>query len=83
MIKTIFEEKYDEGFAVGVAEGEIRGEARNGRNMLLAFLREKFNKIPKDVETAIRKMTDSTAMESWAQHAATCQTMNEFAKAIR
>jgi len=87
MIKTIFEEKYDEGFAVGIAEGEARGEARGevrkGQNMLLTFLRAKFHKVPKDVENAIRKMTDSTAMESWAQHAATCQSIAEFAKAIR
>jgi len=91
MIRTIFEEKYDEGFAVGIAEGEAKGKAegtaegevRKGRNMLLAFLRAKFHKIPKDVENTIRKMTDSTAMESWAQHAASCQSMAEFAKAIR
>jgi hypothetical protein len=83
MIKGIFEETYDEGVAVGKAEGVAEGEAKAGRNMVLTFLRAKFSRVPKEVERAIRAMNDPTALESWAAHAATCQTMDEFARALR
>jgi hypothetical protein len=75
MIKTIFEETYDEG----VAEGEVKA----GRNAVLAVLRAKFSRVPKEVEKSIRAMNDPTALESWAAHAATCQTMDEFTRALR
>ena len=71
MIKTIFEEKIDEG------------KAEAGRNMVLVVLRAKFKKVPKEVEKAILAMNDPTALESWAAHAATCQSMDEFADALK
>jgi len=75
MIKSIFDETFD----AGVAVGETRGEAK----MLLKILQARFRRIPKDVEKLIQSMTDSVALDSWAQHAATCQSMDEFANAIR
>ena len=79
MIKSIFDEEFDAGVAVGEARGEARGEAK----MLLKILRARFQQVPKNVEKLIQSMTDSVALDSWAQHAATCQSINEFAKAIR
>jgi len=79
MIKTIFEEKYDEGVAFGKAEGK----AETGREILLKILRKRFNKVPRDVENTIRKMTDPVALDSWAEHALDCQSMTEFAQAVR
>ena len=67
MIKTIFEER------------EAIGETR----AVLAVLRARFTKVPKGIETAVRKMTDSTALESLAAHAATCQSLDEFAKSLK
>ena len=75
MIKSIFDEKYDTGFADG------RVEQR--KDTLLKILRKKFSKVPRDVENTIRKMTDPVSLDSWAEHAAICQSMNEFAEAIR
>ena len=75
MIKTIFEEKYDEGVAMGKAEAE--------RNMVLTFLRAKFKRVPKEVEKAILAISDPIALESWAAQAATCRSMDEFAEALK
>jgi hypothetical protein len=50
-----------------------------GRNMLLAFLRGKFNKVPKDIERAINQMNDPIALESLAARTANCKTLDEFA----
>ena len=75
MIKSIFDEKYDAGV--------MEGEAQRGRSVLLAILRKKFNRIPKEVERAIQKMNDPISLESWAVQAATCQSMDEFAEMLR
>ncbi len=50
--------------------------------MVLTVLRARFNQVPQEVEEAIRKITDPTALDSWASHAATCNTLEEFEKAI-
>jgi len=68
-----------EGKAEGAAEGEARGEARGA---VLTLLRTKFKTVPKATEDAIRSMTDLTALESLAIHAETCQSLEEFEKAI-
>jgi len=79
VIRTIFEEKYD----IGYSEGKTDGKAEQGKNTLLKILRARFHKVPRDVEKLIKSMTDPVALDSWAVHAATCQSMNEFAEAIR
>jgi hypothetical protein len=79
MIKSCFDELRDEGIAIGEERSEIKWKA----DMLLKVLRGKFNKVPKEVEKAIRQMTDPIALESWAIHAATCQSMDEFAEALK
>ena len=79
MIKSIFDVKFDEGVAAGKAEGE----ATKGKSILLKILRARFHRVPRDVEKLIKSMTDPVALDSWAVHAATCQSMNEFAEAIR
>jgi hypothetical protein len=75
MIKSIFDEKVDEGIAIGAVMGKAE--------TVLAILRARFNRVPKEVEGAIRQMNDLIALESWAVQAATCQSMDEFAKALR
>ena len=75
MMKTIFDAKYDEGVADGKSE--------LGRNMVLTVLRAKFKRVPREVEKTIRAISDPIALESWAAQAATCQSMEEFAEALR
>jgi hypothetical protein len=58
-------------------------KAEGGRNMVLAVLRARFKRVPKDVEKAILAISDLIALESWAAQAATCDTLDEFAEALR
>jgi hypothetical protein len=67
MIKTIFEEKVDEG------KTEI------GREIILESLREKFGKVPKNIERAINQMNDPIALKSLAVRTSNCKTLAEFA----
>ena len=71
MIKSIFDEKYDVGFADGKAE--------LGRNMVLTALRTKFGKVPKGLEKGVLGMSDPIALESLLAQAIQCNTLNEFA----
>ena len=65
---------------IGETRGEARGEARG---TVLAFLRARFKSVPKDIEEAVRRMMDLTALESLAVHAETCQSLDEFAEALQ
>ncbi|MCL2306426.1 MAG: hypothetical protein FWC43_13875 [Planctomycetaceae bacterium] len=83
-LDAFFTEKYGAPWiAEGEARGEAKGEVKKGREMLLKILRKRFNKVPKDVESIICKMSDPVALDSWAEHALDCQSMTDFAQAIR
>jgi hypothetical protein len=73
----------DEWRAKGIAIGEARGEARGRAVTLLNILRARFNRVPKETERTILAMSDPIALDSWAVHAATCQSMDEFISALR
>jgi len=79
MMKTIFEEQQD----IGEARGEARGEAKGKAESVLTVLRTRFDRVPKGVERAIRQMTDPVALDSWTAQAASCQSMREFAEAVK
>lgn len=64
-----------EGVAIGIAQGKA--------DIVLTLLRNKFTKVPKRIENAIRSMTDPTALESLAVHVLHCQSLEEFEKALR
>jgi len=81
MIKSIFDETFDAGFAAGEARGATKWKAEQSKGTLLKILRARFKRVPRDVENTISKMTDPVALDSWAVHAATCESMNEFATA--
>ena len=68
-----------------MAEEYVKNElkAEQGKGTLLKILRARFKRVPRDVENAISKMTDPVALDSWAVHAATCESMDEFAQSIR
>jgi hypothetical protein len=70
------------GKAEGKAEGKTEGKTESGRNLLLAILRKKFVCVPKETEQTILAMNDPVALESWAVHAATCKTLDEFTEAL-
>jgi len=87
-IDAAFEAKFGktyraQGEAIGEARGVAIGEARGKVEAVLKILRARFHRVPKDAEKAIRQMIDPIASDSWAVHAATCESMDEFVKAIR
>jgi hypothetical protein len=75
MAKTTAEELW----MGGIAQGRAEEKTETGRNMLLAFLRGKFGKVPKNIEKAINQMNDPIALESLAARTANCKTLDEFA----
>jgi hypothetical protein len=79
-LDAYFREKYS---ATYIAEGEANGEIRKGREAVVTVLRTRFKKVPKEVEKVIRQMVDLVALESWLVQAAACQSMDEFAQALR
>ena len=50
---------------------------------VLTVLRARFNKVPKEVESTIRQMTDTVALDSWLAYASTCQSTKEFVEALK
>jgi hypothetical protein len=87
MIKSIFDEKVDEGIAIGEArgkaEGEARGEAKGKIEAVMTVLRKKFKRVPKNVEKAVLGMSDSIALESLLEHALDSETLDEFVTALQ
>ena len=69
---TFLEQFRAEGEAIGLAKGKV-----------LAILEVRFNDIPKETKDTVQSMTDPTALESLVEHAKTCNSLDEFAEAIR
>jgi predicted transposase YdaD len=78
MTTTIFDEIRAQGEARGEARGEAKGEIKGSQNIVLAVLRKKFKKIPKQIETKIRKMSDPIALESLIYDVLESKTLDEF-----
>jgi flagellar biosynthesis/type III secretory pathway protein FliH len=72
-----------EGRAEGRVEGRTEGEMKFGRNAVLNVLRKRFTKVPKKIEKAISQMNDPIALESLHSYALDCQTLDEFADALK
>jgi hypothetical protein len=68
--------------AEGKAEGEAKGKAELGREIILESLREKFGKVPKNIEKAINQMNDPIALKSLAVRTVNCKTLAEFAEEL-
>ena len=62
----------------GLAEVKVKGKAET----VLTVLRARFRQVPERVENAIRQVTDPIALDSWAEHAASYQSQEEFEKAL-
>jgi hypothetical protein len=66
------------GIAAGVAEGIAKGKAEAGREIILESIREKFGKVPKNIERAVNQMNDPIALKSLAVRTGSCTTLAEF-----
>jgi hypothetical protein len=65
------------------AEGKAEGKVETARNMVLTVLRARFSEVTEGIEKEINQMTDLIALESWAVQAVTCQSLEEFAEALK
>ena len=65
------------------SEREARGEAKGEAKAILNVLLARFKKVTKEIENGVQGMTDSTALDSLVVHAATCKSLEEFAKALK
>ena len=63
----------------GIAIGEARGKAET----ILTVLRARLRRVPRETERVIGQITDPVALDSWAVQAATCQSLDEFAEAVK
>ena len=82
-LDAYFREKFAPDVALSEARGIIIGEAKGKAEAVLTVLRAKFKKVPRSVESTIRQMTDPLALDSWTAQAATCQSLEEFAEALK
>lgn len=71
MIKTIFEEK------------EAKARTEMSQNMLLIFLRARFDQIPKDIENAILVTNDPSVLDSLAACAGRSHSLADFADVLK
>ena len=58
-------------------------EARGKVEAVLTFLQTKFRRVPKKIETEVRRMSDPTALDSLAAHVVNCTTLDEFAEPLK
>jgi hypothetical protein len=47
---------------------------------VLTLLRTKFKRVPKEIEKAVRQMSDPVALDSRAAHIVNCKSLNDFAE---
>jgi hypothetical protein len=84
---VIFSEKLDgffrERYAPLIAEGRAVEKIEAKAEAILIVLRERFKKVPKATEIAIRQLRDPVALDSWTAYAASCQSMDEFVAALK
>jgi hypothetical protein len=64
-----------------IAEGEAKA-AKAMQDGIVAVLRARFKRVSKRIETSIRRMSDPIALESLNVHAATCESIEDFATAL-
>jgi hypothetical protein len=82
--KGIFQQGFETGVVEGRAEGVAKGKAEGVLiGKLLNTLEVRFNEVPKEIEAAVSKMTDPVALQSWVAFAKACQSLDEFANALK
>ena len=74
MIKSVFDEKVDEGIIIGESVGRAK--------MVLKALRKKFKKVPKHIEQAVLAKSDPIVLESLLEHVFDSNTLDEFAEML-
>jgi len=79
---VIFSETLDGFFRERYAPLIAEGRAEAGREIILESIRDRFGKVPKSIERAIRQMNDPIALKSLAVRTASCKTLDEFSEEL-
>jgi hypothetical protein len=79
MIKSIFDEKYEEGVVFGEAKGKAEGKAE----MLVQFLSTRFKRVPKSTRDRLLAINDAVVLESLVESVLHCESLKEFEKALK
>jgi len=83
MIETINNEYILQGYEIGKAQGEWHGELKISIHNILKLLRLRFNRVSHAIEEELNSRTDLIALESLFELAAQCNSLDEFADALK
>ena len=78
MAETIHKSIIQEGIEIGETRGELKGRIC----AILALLQIRFGHVPKIVSERLNERTDLIALQSLFEHAAQCDSMDDFADAL-
>jgi len=81
MIKTIFDEKYDAGVAVGI-EKERNNWTTDKVETLLRILTKRLGEVPSTVQNKLRSIHDLDVLGQLTDFALDCQSLDEFEEAL-
>jgi hypothetical protein len=79
MRKGIWETGYENGIAEGIAAGVAAGKA----GAVIQFLSHRFQTVPKSVEKKVYAIKNVDQLDQLTGRAATCQSIAEFAEALK
>jgi len=66
-----------EGFNLGLAQGEARGETKGKAEMLLRLVRRRFSTVPLDIENHVRA-ADSHKLDEWSERFVDAQSLADL-----
>ncbi len=78
MMMTIAESLQMEGLEKGLVEGKAKGKIAS----VILVLESRFNAVPPALQEKLRDMRDDSSIDAMLKTAATCQTLEEFQKAL-
>ena len=81
MIKTIFEEEYETGFAQGEAK-ERNLWATDKVETLLRILTKRLGEVSPNVRNKLNSINDRVVLGELTDYALDCQTLDEFEAAL-
>ena len=83
MIEMIKNEYILQGYEMGRAQGEWHGELKGRICDIITFLLARFNRISSEIVIELNRRTDPIALESLVEFAAQCDSLDEFADALK
>jgi hypothetical protein len=83
MSQAIHKSIWATGWETGNAEGRAIGRSEGGAETIIRFLNRRFKTIPKAIEKKISTIRDIDQLNELTDQAADCQSLEEFAKALK